>query len=84
MLAYFPAVRDRLDVRVVGFNRPRPAVVELLGEENQECPCLVLADATSSAGLPVKTYGNNHFINDHRAIIEYLARQYGISRPAHD
>jgi len=38
LLAYFPATRKRLDVRRIGFPRPRPEMVELLGEDNQECP----------------------------------------------
>ena len=84
LLAYFPATRKRLDVRRIDFPRPRPEMVELLGEDNQECPCLILADRAKADGLPVQAYGDHCFINDHKAIIEYLARNHGVSRPSHD
>ena len=84
MLGYFPKAREALDVRKIGFERPRPEIVELLGEANQGCPCLVLADPARADGLPVLTFGEKTFMNDQKAILEYLARNYGTSRPSHD
>lgn len=84
MLHYYPGVREQLDVRTIPFDRPRSEIAALLGEANQGCPCLVLADPAKADGLPVSTFEDKTFINDHRAIIEYLARTYGTSRPAHD
>jgi len=84
LLSYFPKLREAIDVRKIEFTRPRATVINLLGEENQSCPCLILADPTKAKGLPTKQYEEYTFINDDKAIVEYLARNYGISRPSHD
>nr|WP_321514710.1 DUF3088 family protein [uncultured Pseudodesulfovibrio sp.] len=84
LLGYFPQLLETLDVIKIGFERPRAAIIDFLGEDNQDCPSLVLADPAKADGLPVKRYGKYTFINDHRVIIEYLARNHGTSRPSHD
>lgn len=84
MFAYYPELRDRLDIRKIGFTRPRPEIIAMLGEENQGCPCIVLADPSKAEGLATLEYDGHVFINDHRVLYEYLAREYGVSRPAHD
>nr|WP_272701090.1 DUF3088 family protein [Desulfovibrio sp. Fe33] len=84
LLHYYPEVRERLDIRTIPFERPRHAIIALLGEEHQGCPCLVVGDPSRADGLPMRTAGGHVFIDDHRAIIEYLARNYRVSRPAHD
>nr|NJM01914.1 DUF3088 domain-containing protein [Desulfobacula sp.] len=42
--AYTPAVRDRIQIISVDFQRPRKQVVDCLGMENQSCPVLVLEE----------------------------------------
>lgn len=86
MLVYFPKLKEQLDVRVVDFQRPRAEVVALLGEENQCCPSLILADPSkaTSLNLPVKEAGGLWFMDDDKAIGLYLSQVYGVSRPAHD
>jgi len=44
VLASFPALGDRLDIERVDWQRPRRAVIELAGEDNQNLPLLVLKD----------------------------------------
>jgi hypothetical protein len=41
LLKYAPELETKLDVRRIDFKRPRPAIVELLGKENQNTPVLV-------------------------------------------
>ena len=53
LLSYFPYLRARLEVSYVNFPRPRPAVVALVGAENQGCPVLVLA-GEAPAGVKVR------------------------------
>ncbi|WP_285892316.1 DUF3088 family protein [Pseudodesulfovibrio nedwellii] len=84
LLGYFPQLREELDVKTIEFVRPRASIITFLGEKNQECPCLILADPTKAKGLPIQQYGPHTFITDDKIIIEYLARNNGISRPAHD
>lgn len=64
LLSFYPFLRKKLDVSYVDFERPRPSIIELIGEENQSCPVIVLDNGT--------------FINDPDEIMAYLADQYGI------
>lgn len=64
LFIYYPHLRSQLEVHQVDFPRPRPAIVELIGEENQSCPVLIKEDGS--------------FINETRDIIQYLTTQYHI------
>ena len=44
LLALYPALAANLDVVRVAWPRPRPAVVEALGEDNQNLPALAFAE----------------------------------------
>lgn len=44
VLASFPDLAKQLDVERVGWKRPRQAVIDLVGVENQALPLLVLAE----------------------------------------
>lgn len=82
VLAYYPELADALDVRTVDFPRPRPAMVELLGEANQNAPTLIIADpARATDDVPVKTANGRTFVDDARSVGLYLAAAYGIGRP---
>jgi hypothetical protein len=64
LLSYYPRLLNELEVKYVNFARPRPTLVNLLGEENQSCPVLVLEDGT--------------FINDTAGIIQHLIEKHQI------
>lgn len=67
LLSYYPRLRSELEVQYLDFSRPRPALVDLLGEENQSCPVLVLEDGT--------------FINETSEIIKYLTQYHKVGHP---
>jgi hypothetical protein len=69
-----------IDVHRLPFPRPRHDLVALIGEENQDMPVLVLADA-STAPDTVKIFGRRRFITDARAIARYLVSAYGGAGP---
>ncbi len=52
MLSFFPALRDLVEVHYIDFKRPRSALIDLLGEDHQSVPVLILAD-----GIAVKDGG---------------------------
>lgn len=83
LLAYYPRVADALDIRSVDFARPRPAMIELLGEAHQNAPTLVIADTDRDlpTGIPVRESKGRRFVDNAKAIGEYLAAAYGIGRP---
>lgn len=67
LLSYYPRLTEELDVKYVNFARPRTVLVDLLGEENQSCPVLVLEDGS--------------FINDPAAIIKHFIEKHQIGHP---
>ena len=79
MLSAFPVLAEKLDVVLVAWPRPRQVIVDLLGEENQGLPALVLADDAPN-GLVSKTHNGVRFENDKDAILELLSRRHGVPR----
>ncbi|SHL66587.1 DUF3088 domain-containing protein [Roseibium suaedae] len=67
VLASFPELAARIDVRRIAWPRPRLEIVELLGEENQSLPVLVLEEGG--------------FINDKDAILSALSERHGFPLP---
>jgi len=63
VLASFPELARKLDVRRIPWPRPRQALVELLGAENQSLPVLVLAEGG--------------FINNKDAILTAFTDRHG-------
>jgi hypothetical protein len=80
VLASFPDLAARLDVRRVPWPRPRNAVIEWAGEANQSLPLLVLADGETSAhrtGL----HAGRAFIADKDGILAALSERHGFPAP---
>ncbi|WP_428687023.1 DUF3088 domain-containing protein [Roseibium sp.] len=67
VLASFPGLAPMLDVRRIPWPRPRREVADLLGEDNQSLPVLVL--------------GDGGFINDKDAILAALTERHGFPHP---
>jgi hypothetical protein len=67
ILSYYPRLRQELEVSYVDFQRPRPAIVELIGESNQSCPVIILEDGS--------------FINEPDDIIRHLVDHHSIGKP---
>jgi len=83
LLTYFPKLKDQLDIRVVGFEKPREQIMGLLGRQYQGCPVLVIDDSRPTpAGLQVQVSAHGkRFVPGAKAIGTYLAAVYGISKP---
>ncbi|WP_269583029.1 DUF3088 domain-containing protein [Roseibium sp. Sym1] len=67
VLASFPDLAVKLDVRRIAWPRPRQELVDLLGEANQSLPVLVLAEGG--------------FIDDKDAILAALTERHGFPDP---
>ncbi len=83
VLSYFPELRHHLDVRFVEFPRPRKAIIELIGEANQGCPVLVLANKPDAEALKWVTGDLNgrYFVSGPGEIARYWAHTFNIARP---
>ncbi|MFM8469441.1 MAG: DUF3088 domain-containing protein [Limisphaerales bacterium] len=83
VLAFYPRLRHELDVRYVDFPRPRKEILSLIGEANQSCPVLVIADGVPAGaqGVEVGTHNGLHFVSSAAAIGNYLSQVHGVGRP---
>lgn len=82
LLAYAPELAEKVDVRRVAFPRPRPAIVELLGEQAQGCPVIVLADRHAGHPLAKRSEATGRaYIADSDRILSYLSETCGTPRP---
>ncbi|WP_081435608.1 DUF3088 domain-containing protein [Paraburkholderia xenovorans] len=84
LLGFFPQLRGEVDVEYIDAQRPRIALVGLIGDENQSAPVLILADGKIplDEGVQTRLYGNTRFIDSPDHIRRYLSSQYGVARPA--
>ena len=80
LLSLYPVLHEKLDVRRIPFERPRQAVVELLSEENQSLPVLLLAAASEPGGIEFRTHNGIRFIDDEANIRSYLSLRGGVAR----
>lgn len=84
LLACYPALRDKLDIRYVDYARPRVPIVELLGPEQQGCPVLIVTNEARAASMHVQRSPTTGalFVDGPTAISAYLAETQGVP-PAH-
>lgn len=83
LLEFYPALKEKLEVRWLDFPRPRPELIELLGEENQSCPVLVLQAAPTDlpSTIPTHQAKGRWFVEGADEIATYLAHIHGIGIP---
>ncbi len=83
LLDYHPELRDRIDIYEVDYPRPRAEVAAMLGDPHPGCPVLVLADSREvPPEVRIETARTGRrFLDGPRAIGDYFAALYGISRP---
>lgn len=81
ILTFYPAIRDRLDVRYVEFPRPRHEVIAEIGEEHQACPVLVVPAGWDQATPPGRQARGRTFFVGAEEIGSFLAAWLGIARP---
>lgn len=83
LLEFYPALKEQLEVRWLDFPRPRPELIDLLGEENQSCPVLVLKAAPNdpSSTPALQQAKGRWFVEGAEEIACYLADAHGIGIP---
>ena len=81
-LAYNPDIRKQLEIIYVDYKRPRPTIIEYLGEENQGSPALVLDDFNQLPEGAKKSFSTGKtFIDDPVLIFDYLVKRFKGVRP---
>ncbi|MHA6288332.1 DUF3088 domain-containing protein [Maricaulis sp. CAU 1757] len=71
---------DAITVVRVEAARPRPEIVALLDEDNQNAPTLILAD-DSEAHVETEMVSGRRILTDPKAICRQLAASHGGARP---
>jgi hypothetical protein len=80
-LAYNPDIKKQLEIIYVDFQRPRPKIIEYLGEENQSSPVLVLGDSNQIPDGAKKSFSTGKtFIDNPILMCNYLGKCFnGVS-----
>lgn len=80
LLASFLAMAAQIDVERIAWPRPRKAVTDLIGAENQSLPVLILTD-DAPIGLETGRFNERRFVEGKDAILRALSLRYGIPGP---
>ena len=81
-LKYVPEAENSVEVKRIEFQRPRQEIIELLGEENQFTPVLILDESSEvPAEADVSEETNRAFILGEIEITKYLSRTLGVMKP---
>ena len=81
-LTYFQQVRDSLDVIELEFPKPRTPLVDLLGEDHQAAPMLVLGGAPVNVpGVTIGEANAHRFVEKTQHILQYLAATRSVPAP---
>ena len=82
LLAYFPAIKDSLNVVYQPIAKPRAEMAALLGDKNQNCPTLVLNENSPEfENCGIMQMRGQRFINNARDIGRYYAARFGTPFP---
>jgi len=80
VLLSFPNMADHLIIERVAWERPRKLVIDVVGEENQSLPLLVLATDRPSK-FQTGRFENISFIAGKDKILEALSERHGFPKP---
>jgi hypothetical protein len=80
-LAYYPQVRETLDIIEIGWDKPREPLASLLGEAHQSAPILVLGSRVEVPDVRVSTANGRDFVEKTLEIMRYLAATRSVPMP---
>ena len=80
--AYYPQVKDTVELIEIDFPKPREPLAGLLGEHHQSAPMLVFASEPASVPDVKISEANSHkFVAKTIEILRYLAATSGVPAP---
>lgn len=80
LLSYYPDLKNEMDIVYVDFPRPRKIIIDLVGEQNQGCPILVIdkSDATGLDTSYFQSYNDKIFVQSVELISKFLTAKFKI------
>jgi len=81
-LAYYPQVRETIDVFELDFAKPREPLASMLGTDHQAAPMLVLAgERVDVPDVKIKDANGHAYVEKTIEILRYLASTRGVPLP---
>jgi hypothetical protein len=81
-LAYYPQIRDTIDVVEIGFEKPRQPLADRLGEAHQAAPMLVLGgEPVPVPGVTIAEAHGHKYVEKTIQILRYLAATRSVPLP---
>jgi hypothetical protein len=81
-LAYYPQVRETLDVIELGFAKPREPLASVLGDDHQSAPMLVLGGPRVDVpNVTIKEANGHAYVEKTIEILRYLAATREVPGP---
>ncbi|MEM1381642.1 MAG: DUF3088 family protein [Pseudomonadota bacterium] len=82
LLAYYPALRESVDIVYEPIAHPRPALVARLGEGEWNCPTLILAPSSPQfENAPAEIANGLALFGSAQSIGRYYAERFGTAFP---
>lgn len=81
LLAYYPQVRDTIDLVELDFPKPRHPLSDLLGEPHQAAPMLVLGTRVEVPGVTIREANGHAYVEKTIEILRYLAATRSVPMP---
>lgn len=82
LLAWYPALKETVDIVYVGLDHPRGPIVSLLGAGKYNAPTLVLAEGSPrAASVSYSEAGGRAFLPSARLIARHFAGLHGTPMP---
>lgn len=81
-LGYYPQIKDTVELVELDFARPRQPLVDLLGEDHQSAPMLVLAgEPVRVPDVKIGETNSHKFVEKTIEILRYLAATRSVPAP---
>lgn len=82
IIKYYPHLEKSIEIHRVDFQRHRKEIIELIGEENQSCPVLIMDDkqANDFDTSYFTICGDKLFVNSDELIARYLSDKFDIGK----
>jgi hypothetical protein len=75
-------VKEALEIRYLEIEKPRQEIVSMIGEDNQNCPTLILNNTSPAEEIEnIKTTKGYRFLDNARDIGKYWAKTFGCAWP---
>ena len=79
VLKYYPQLKKKIEIEYVDFEKPRQAIVDLIGEENQSCPVLIIdiENINDYVSSYFNRFKNKLFVNSTDLITRFFSDNFG-------